>query len=408
MLPKWLTTERSDPARAGGWRTLVKGRATVALAGIAIWAAVVEARLVQVSIFQHEEMAQRAVGQQERVQKPHAPRGDIVDRNGRTLAYSVAASSIAADPSSIERPGEFAAALCGALDDCTAKDRAELIEKLSVKTRGFTWVRQARTLTREQVDRLAALKLRGVILVPDTRRYYPNRDLAAHVLGYVGDGEAGRSGLERVYDEDVRGTPGVVLIQQDARQDRVRTQVTKAPVPGGTLELTLDVTLQHIAERELAAGIAESGARAGTAIIMVPQTGAVLALANHPTFNPNVYNRYSEEERRNRATQEVYEPGSTFKIVTASAALEEGVLSPSDVIDCSPGYIRIGSRKPIEDTHRYGVLSFEDVIVKSSNVGAVKAGLMLGADRLSRYVRRFGFGEAFGAKDFPGQSGGRV
>jgi cell division protein FtsI (penicillin-binding protein 3) len=408
MLPKWLTTERDDPAPAGSWRPLIKRRAAVALVGVAVWAAVVEGRLVQVSVFQHKDLAERATKQQERVYKPTAPRGDIVDRNGRTLAYSVAAFAINADPSRIERPADTAAALCEALQDCTPADLRDLVEKLSAKARAFTPVRSARTLTLGQVERVAALKLRGVIVMPDTRRYYPNRDLAAHVLGFVGDEEVGRSGIERVYEEDVRGQKGVMLVQQDARLDWVRTRVTREPQPGGTLELTLDLVIQHIVERELAEGVERSGARAGTAIVMNPNTGEVLALANYPTFNPNSYNQFSEEARRNRAIQEVYEPGSTFKIVTASAAIEEGLIAPSDLIDCSPGHIKIGSRKPIVDTHRYGLLTFEDVIVKSSNVGAVKAGLRLGADRLSRYVRRFGFGEAIAARDFPGESAGRV
>ena len=139
---------------------------------------------------------------------------------------------------------------------------------------------------------------------------------------------------------------------------------------------------------------------------MDPHTGEILALANYPTFNPNADGQFSEDERRNRAMQDVYEPGSTFKIVTASAAIEEGVLTPTDLIDCSPGFIKIGGRKPITDTHNYGVLTFEDVIVKSSNVGAIKAGLRLGAERLSRYVQRFGFGEAISSRDFPGESRG--
>ncbi len=176
------------------------------------------------------------------------------------------------------------------------------------------------------------------------------------------------------------------------------------PVPGAALELTLDLQLQYIAERELKAGVEAHRARGGTAIIMAPATGEILALANYPTFNPNAVSRSNDDDRRNRATQDVYEPGSTFKIVTASAALEEGIVTPDEIIDTRPGYIRFGSRI-VDDDHKYGVMTFEDVIVKSSNVGAIKVGLRTGVDRLSRYVHRFGFGEVL-ARDFAGQSRG--
>jgi cell division protein FtsI (penicillin-binding protein 3) len=198
-----------------------------------------------------------------------------------------------------------------------------------------------------------------------------------------------------------------VLVQTDARKEQMLSRVEQAPTAGATIELTIDQNLQHIAERELAAGIAINRARGGSAIIMDPQTGEVLAMANAPTFDPNLYGRASDEDRRNRSVAELYEPGSTFKIVTASAAIEEGVLKPSDLIDCSPGYITFPGRKPIRDVHTYGVLSFEDVIVKSSNVGAIRAGLRVGADRLGRYVRRFGFGEKI-APDFAGENKGIV
>jgi cell division protein FtsI (penicillin-binding protein 3) len=166
--------------------------------------------------------------------------------------------------------------------------------------------------------------------------------------------------------------------------------------------------LQHIAERELRAGVEEDNAIGGTAIIMQPQTGEILALANWPTFNPNLFTGATDDERRNRAVQDVYEPGSTFKLVTASAAIEEGVTRPDELIDCAPGFLTVpGRARPIRDVHTYGVLPFTDVMVKSSNVGAIKVGWRLGAERLSRYVQRFGFGQAL-APDFRGESPGIV
>jgi cell division protein FtsI/penicillin-binding protein 2 len=175
---------------------------------------------------------------------------------------------------------------------------------------------------------------------------------------------------------------------------------------GAKVELTIDEYLQHVAERELRDAVAKNHATGGTIVIMDPRTGEILAMANEPTFNPNAFSTAAVEHRRNRAVQDLYEPGSTFKIVTASAAIEEGVIGVNDIIDVSGGQIRFGSRV-IDDVHAYGPLSFTDVLVKSSNVGAIKVGLALGADRLGQYIRRFGFGRAL-SPDFPGETTGIV
>ena len=203
------------------------------------------------------------------------------------------------------------------------------------------------------------------------------------MLGYVGLDNTGLAGLESTYDAQVRGREGKVLIQTDARRHALNSRVDRPATEGAALELSIDQNLQYIAERELRAGVEENRAAGGSAVIMDPLTGEILALANWPTFNPNTFGRADERERRNRAIQDLYEPGSTFKVVTASAALEERVIRPDDWVDCAPGFIKIGSRKPIFDVHRYGTLSFTDVIVKSSNVGAIKVGLRLGPERLA-------------------------
>ena len=192
---------------------------------------------------------------------------------------------------------------------------------------------------------------------------------------------------------------GKLLYQTDAR-GRAFSRLERPPTAGATVELTIDEYLQHIAERELRDAVARNRAAGGTVLIMAPKTGEILALANEPTFNPNAFSSASPEDRRNRAVQDIYEPGSTFKVVTASAALEEHVIGVDDLIDVSGGKIRFGSRV-IDDTHDYGTLSFTDVLVKSSNVGAIKVGLRLGPERLGLYVRRFGFGRAL-SPDFPG------
>jgi cell division protein FtsI (penicillin-binding protein 3) len=377
-------------------------RVVVTAVALGLWTIGIEARLIFLQVIQHEELVARAERQQMRTIPAPAKRGDIVDRRGNVLAYSVDADSIYAVPSEIDDPARVVQAVCAALEDCSPRESRTILERLS-RQRAFAYVR--RQVSPEEARRVAALGLDGIGFVKENRRYYPNKDLAAHVLGYVGIDNTGLSGVESAYDKIVRGRPGTVLIHTDARH-RAFSRVERPPTTGGGLELTIDEYLQHVAERELRAAVAENRAAGGTVIVMDPHTGEILALANDPTFNPNSFNRFSADERRNRAIQDLYEPGSTFKMVTASAALEERVIAPSDPVDVSAGMIRFGARQ-IDDVHRYGVLSFTDVIVKSSNVGAIKVGLRLGADRLGRYVRRFGFGQVL-SRDFPGESPGIV
>jgi cell division protein FtsI (penicillin-binding protein 3) len=256
-----------------------------------------------------------------------------------------------------------------------------------------------------QAKRVAALGLDGVAFRKESKRYYPNRELAAHLLGYVGVDNVGLSGLEATYDKTVRGREGKLLVQTDARR-HVFSRLERSPTAGASIELTIDEHLQYIAEREVRAGVEASRADGGTAVIMDPYTGEILAMASWPTFNPNDYSDAPENSRRNRAVQDLYEPGSTFKLVTASAAIEEKVVTPDEIIDVSAGKIRFGNRV-IDDMHRNGPLTFTDVIVKSSNVGAIKVGLKLGAERMGLYIRRFGFGRP-ASPDFPGESPGIV
>jgi cell division protein FtsI (penicillin-binding protein 3) len=398
--------DSGDRTFEAAWRTLIKRRLVLLLGLLLFWSAAIEARLLYLQIVRHGALAEQARRQQERVIPAVAPRGDIVDRNGVRLAFSVDAYAIGADPTLIpaDRKASTAVALCRALRDCTAREQREILQSLSRTDTQFVSIRRARNVAPDAAAEIDSLKLAGVIVSSETRRYYPQMELAAHILGFVSE-NGGAAGIEETYDDAIKGQNGLLLVHYDG-QNRMGTSIQRPPEPGATLELTLDVQMQHIAERELQAGVEAHRARAGTAIVMNPHTGEILALANYPAFNPNTYFRSPADTWRNRALQEIYEPGSTFKIVTASAAIEEGVLRPTDLIDCSPGYITFGGRR-IPDEHRYGVLTFEDVIIKSSNVGAIKAGLRVGAERISRYVRRFGFGETH-APDFRGATRGIV
>ena len=384
------------------WRTTLRRRVAIAAGVFLAWTIGIEARLVYFQVVRHEALSASAHRQQSQTLDTPGKRGEILDRNGRLLAYSVDADTIYAVPSEIEDPSSAAAALCGALGDCRKDDRTELASRLG---RGGQFAYVRRKATPEQARRVAALELQGVGFRKEDRRFYPHKELAAHLLGYVGTDNDGLGGIEATYDRLIKGQPGKLLVQVDANR-RVYSRDEHPSTTGSSLELTIDQYVQHVAERELRAGVDSSGALGGSVIVMDPFTGEILAMANYPTFNPNVYGDYRPDHRRNRAIQDLYEPGSTFKIVTAGAALEEKVITPEDSIDVSAGRITFGSRV-IDDDHRYGVLSFKDVIVKSSNVGAIKVGLDIGAKRMGDYVGRFGFGRRI-SPDFQGESSGIV
>ena len=396
--------DRPDAAFEGAWRRAYRRRLLMVGVVLAMWTAGIQARLVYLQVIRHPAYLAKANNQQMDVETLMPKRGEVLDRNGDVLAYSVDADTVVASPRLVKDPAATAQALCRVFTDCTTKELVEITAQLS-RTNHYVYVR--RGVSPEMARRVMKLELPGVRLDTETKRYYPKRELAAHVLGFVGRDNNGLGGVEQAFDNQIRGKAGRVLRLTDAQHRSVNSRVELEPTMGATLELTIDQAIQHFAERELLAAVELHRATGGTVIVMEPATGDILALANYPFFNPNDPGSVGDDLRRNRATQEVYEPGSTFKLVTAAAALEEGVLTPSDLIDTSPGLIRIGSRKPIADTHNYGVLTFEDVIVKSSNVGAIKAGRKIGAERLNRYVHRLGFGERIGA-DFRGVSPGIV
>ncbi|MDH4063933.1 MAG: penicillin-binding protein 2, partial [Acidobacteriota bacterium] len=391
-----------DEPSANAWRAPLRIRLAV-LAGIfALWAVAIIARLVFLQVISHDDLAARADRQQLRTVPAPAKRGEIYDRNGRLLAYSVDADTIYAVPTDIDDAADVAVRLCRALDACTRTEQAALAARLS-RQRAFVFVK--RRVKPAEAQRVAALELDGIGFMKESKRFYPNRELAAHLIGYAGMDNKGLGGIEATYDAVVRGREGTLLVQTDAR-GKAFSRLERSPTEGGSVELSIDAYLQHLAERELQAGVREHRADAGTAIIMDPNSGEILAMANWPTFNPNTYGDASPASRRNRAIQDLYEPGSTFKIVTASAALQERLFNTSEMIDVSAGQIRFGSRV-IRDMHRYAPLSFTDVLVKSSNVGAIKIGSRVGAERMGLYVRRFGFGRPT-SRDFPAESPGIV
>ena len=392
------------PVVVTDWRIVLRRRIVVVAALLAVWVTSIEAKLVYLQVFKRADLAARAERQQERTQASSAKRGDILDRRGRVLATSVDADTIYAVPTEIDDPRGAARKLCDALADCDARERQSLSDRLSQR-KAFAYVR--RQVAPDQARRVAGLNLDGIGFTKESKRFYPNKELAAHLLGWVGIDNKGLGGLESTYDAQIRGKAGTILIHTDARRHAFARE-ERPPTAGSSIELTVDEYLQHIAERELHRGVVENVALGGSAIIMNPHTGEILAMANEPTFNPNAYRDFDDADRRNRGIQDLYEPGSTFKVVTASAAIEEKVLSIDTLIDTNPGRLHIGSRLITDDAGRNnGVLTFSNVIVKSSNIGAVKIGFRVGTERMSRFVGLYGFGRQV-SPDFPAENPGIV
>jgi cell division protein FtsI (penicillin-binding protein 3) len=247
------------------------------------------------------------------------------------------------------------------------------------------------------------MNLQGIHFQKEPKRFYPKRDLAAQMLGYVGTDDQGLSGLERQFNTELQGKPGKLMISVDARK-RWFSSVEKQPEPGNNLILTVDQNIQYIAERELETAMEQTKAIAGTVIVQNPRTGEILALANRPTFNPNLRKEITVEALKDRAVSDIYEPGSTFKIVTVSAGLEEKITRPDEMFDCQMGSIVINGMR-IRDSKPHGVLSVSDIIAESSDVGAIKIALRLGEDRFYKYIRAFGFGQQTGI-ELPGETRG--
>ena len=367
------------------------------LAGIfVLWCGVICARLVYLQIFRYGSFQQRAQHQQQRTEEVSAKRGIIYDRQGRELAMSISVDSVFAVPT--EMPN--ATSTISLIARITKQDPRELLARChAAKT--FCWL--ARKPEPEISARIHSLNLRGVYFQKESKRYYPKSELAAQVLGYVGMDDAGLSGIEREYEDQLHGRPGQMLISVDARK-RWFGSVEKQPEPGQNVVLTIDEKIQYIAERELETAMDQTKAIAGTVVVANPRTGEILALANRPTFNPNLSKEITPGRLKNHAVSDVYEPGSTFKLVTIAGALEERVTRPDELFDCQMGSIVFNGMR-IHDSRPHGLLTVSDVLAESSDVGSIKIGLRLGEDRFYRYIRGFGFGQQTGV-ELPGETRG--
>jgi len=317
-------------------------------------------------------------------------RGIIFDRNGEKLAASILADSVFADPSKIENTDETAVQLAAV----TGQPPKAIAQQIT-KAKNFCWI--ARMITPAQADQIKNLKMEGVYLIQEPKRFYPNRELAGQLIGFVGMDSNGLEGLEMRYDSYLRGEPENILWGRDARGKKL--YLPERSVAGKkdeqlSMVLTLDSRIQHVAESNLKEAVARTRARGGFIIVMDPRTGEILAMANNPVFNPNTYANATADQKRNRTITDCFDPGSTFKPFLVAAAIEEAVVKETDRFYCENGAYRVSNATFHEaNRKRHGILTVAEILKYSSNIGAVKVSEKLGRERFHRYIRDFGFGQ---------------
>lgn len=353
-------------------------------------------RLSDLMIINHKRLAERAKQQHVKVENVPARRGIIFDRLGREIALNLERESLYGDPESLNLTNEDIKKLALVVE----KEPRVILSKIPEGGR-FAWIE--RKLGPEAAEKIRALDIKGLGLLPEAKRYYPNGDLASHILGFVGIDNQALEGIELQYDKYLKTAGGKIFLGRDA-SGRTLSSGVNTEAKGNNVVLTIDEVLQHITEKELDRAMVKWRAAAASVIVMDPFTGEILALANRPSYDPNRPGSASNSERRNRAITDCYEPGSTFKIVIGAGSLEEKIVRPNSLFDVSRGGIEAGG-KTIRDVHKYGVLSFQEVIQKSSNVGSIMVGMKLGKERIYQYAKLLGFGEKTGI-DLPGEVSG--
>jgi cell division protein FtsI/penicillin-binding protein 2 len=373
-------------------------RLVIVTLALALWSGGALGRLAYLQLVRYSDYLALARRQQRHFVEISPKRADIFDRNLHELAMSIHVDSCFAVPSEIADPG-LVARLVGRVLHIPAQE----VKTRLARSHSFAWIK--RKISPDTVARIRALNLRGIYFQQENERFYPKRDLAAAVLGYVNIDEKGLGGIEYEFNKQIRSQPGRMLILADAHS-RWYDSSQRPPDNASSIVLTIDENIQYIAEKELAAAIRQTHARAGTVIVQNPSNGAILAMANWPTFNPNAPADSQPTSRMNRAIGALYEPGSVFKIITLSAAIDQGIVHPTDLINCQMGAISIDGVR-IRDHQRFGVITVSQILQHSSDVGAIKIGLRLGAPTFYRYIRAFGFGGPTGI-DLPGESPGMV
>ena len=361
---------------------------------------IIGAKAVYLQIFCGPWLSQKAANQYEASFKSSEKRGTIYDTNLKEMAVSVDVTSIAAHPGQINDARAMAKSLAGILKI----DSKELIKKLS-SDKKFVWIK--RRVTPKETEAVRNLKIIGIDFIPEHNRFYPNKMLSAQTLGFTNIDDHGIEGIEFYYDAHLRGSTSKFTVLKDALGrgfDAEKRRVSK--FRGNNLILTIDSTIQYIAEKALEEAVTEFSAKSGMAIIMAPKTGAILAMAHFPFFNPNAFNGFDKKLWRNRIITDHFEPGSTMKIFSAAAAIESGNASPNSIFFCENGAYKIG-QEVVHDTRPYGWLSLQQIIKHSSNIGAVKISEITGSESLYKTLRDFGFGAKTGI-DCPGETAGSL
>ena len=369
-----------------------------------VWVALIVARLVQLQIIQHNEYKRLAAQQQEKTLELQAPRGTIVDRMGQRLAISLPAESVCVDPLRVpDLP--IAADILSKILNLDSNDLLGRMTEAAASKHGFVWVK--RKITAEESERLRDLKLEWIEFRSESQRFYPNQSLAAHVIGDVDFAQKGNGGIEQSLEARLKGRSGELHVTRDVQKRGFESKVETQPQAGQDIRLTIDARIQFVAEREVKKMVQTHHAKWGSAVAIDPHTGDILALANFPTFDPNEPPKKEDlQARENMAVTAPFEPGSVFKVITLSAALETTKLGPASIIPCGGGKITLFGRT-IHDHSNYWSLSMEDVLARSSNIGAINIGLTVGQNKMFEYLRRYGIGARTGVP-LPGESPGML
>lgn len=384
---RWNTRNRIFVATAAG---------ALLLTGYSAW-------LVELQVARHDEYSRHAAAKNSIRQEIPARRGLILDRHGEPLAANIPVRTVIADGSHISDPEALAKLAAPLLELPEADLRKELdTDRRYVVLRKELPEARANALKKS----MAEAGLRGLYFEHDAQRIYPNGSMLSHTIGFVDHENHGVQGIERTMQEYLQGRPGFRHIERDrtGRELVVYRGQERAPLDGYNVKLTVDMGLQAIVEEELAKAYDELQPRSIVCVLVQPKTGEILAMATHPCFDPHKIGEAEPEQMKNRAIIDMYEPGSTFKIVSTAAALDSGLFTPETEVYCEGGRFYYGG-KVLRDHHGYGNLSVHDVLVKSSNIGSAKLAMKLGDSTYYEYVRRFGFGERTGI-ELPGEIGG--
>jgi cell division protein FtsI (penicillin-binding protein 3) len=361
---------------------------------------IIGVKAMYLQVFRGSWLSQKAADQYEVSFKSSGKRGTIFDRNLREMAVSIDVISIAGHPQQIKHPKSAARSLSKALKI----DRRVLAKKLNSKKK-FVWIK--RKVTPKEAEAVKKLNMDGLDFIPEHKRFYPNKTLAAQLIGFTDIDDHGLEGIEFNYDDNLSGEVFQYTVLRDAHGRGFEAEnMTGLSSSGKNLVLTIDSMIQYIAEKTLDETVKKFSATSGMAIVMVPKTGAILAMAHVPLFNPNALKRSKRKNWRNRIITDPFEPGSTMKIFSAAAAIESGSSSPSSIFFCENGAYKMG-RHVIHDTHEHGWLSLQQIIKYSSNIGAIKFSAIMGHEYLSRTLKNFGFGSKTGI-DCPGETPGNL